>query len=140
MLNEREVETKISFLSPDEREKLRTCNQVNTDFTFEIYHHQSSPLSKITYFNLLTYEEREFVFHENSEGLLQFDGYTLTCYSNENKCQSLGEGDHTPVVIISFCFQPQIGYKPSWKTLSSSSNKFSIRGSYHSITCAGTCD
>ena len=136
-MNEKDVEVKINFLSPVERENLRKCSEVKTDFTFEIDHQLSSPLSKITYFNLLTYEEEIFVFLDNSKAFLTFNGDTLACYSKENKCQSLADKEHIPVFIVSFHFRPQKGYKPSWKSLGSGSNKFSIRGSYYSITCPG---
>ena len=99
--------------------------------------YQSSPLSKITYFNLHNHETEKFEFRDNSELRLKFDGYTLTCDSGKSKCQSLENGEQTPVVLLSFYFKPQDGYKPSWQTLDSSLNKFSIRGSHYSITCAG---
>ena len=111
---------------------------METDVTFEIHVNQSSPLSKITYLNLYNHETENFEFSDSSEIRLKFDGFTLTCHSEESNCQSLKNGEQTPVVLLSFYFKPQNGYKPSWQTLDSNLNKFSIRGSHYSTTCAGT--
>ena len=135
--DENEAEIKIEFLSSTEREQISKCNKVETDVTFEIHTNQSSPLSKITYFNLHNHVTESFEFRDNSKMRLKFDGFTLTCDSDESKCKPLENGEQTPVVLLSFYFKPQNGYKPSWQTLDSNLNKFSIRGSHYSITCAG---
>ena len=137
MRDEKEAELKIDFLSSTEREQISQCYKVETDVTFEIHVNQSSTLSKITYFNLHNHVIENFEFRDNSEMRLKFDGFTLTCDSGESKCQPLENGEQTPVVLLSFYFKPQNGYKPSWQTLDSNFNKFSIRGSHYSTTCAG---
>ena len=136
-MDEKDDEIKIEFLSSNEKEDIAKCNKVETDVSFEIQFLTSSPLSQIKYFNKHSWSVEEFMLQGNSEINLRFDGNTLTCYSSHNNCQSLEEGKQVPVVLLSFHFKPRKGYKPTWQTLGSNSNKFSIRGSYYSTRCGG---
>ena len=137
IMDEKDAEIKIEFLSPKEKEEIEKCNKVETDVSFEIQFLNSSPFSQIKYLNKHSWSVEEFVFQGNSEINLRFDGNTLTCYSNPSNCQSLEEGKQVPVVLLSFHFKPRKGYKPTWQTLGSNTNKFSIRGSYYSTRCGG---
>ena len=136
-MSEKEAEIKISFLSSKEIGQISNCYKVKTDVTFEIQYHQSSPISQIRYINLHVDKVEKFEFKDNSEIVLKFDGHALSCYSTLNKCQSLKEGEPIPIVLLSFHFKPQKGYKPTWNTLDAYLNKFSIKGSHYSVECAG---
>ena len=137
--DETDIEFQMEFLSDTQLDDIQLCNGVETDITFAIQHQKSTHFSAIKYYRLDTHSLEELELFGEAGGFvrIQFDGDTLTCFTDNStdQCGPLPQNQQVPVLMRFLRIKPQNGYTISGKTSDMKLNKYTIRGSHYSALC-----